>query len=113
MTETKSPSSHPAPSRGLTQARQDARSFAGNQEQSSSWKPLHASAPVSFMELRSRMCRWPIGDPHDFDTFRFCGCKCSPEAIYCESHEKLAFAPNRSRANPQIGTLPRISTKVA
>ena len=114
MTKTKSPISRPAPYGGLIQTRQDAaRHYTSNQEQSNSWKPLLASVPVRFMALRTGMCRWPIGDPRHLDTFGFCGCACSSEAIYCETHRRLAFAPNRVRTIPTSRNLPLPTTKVA
>jgi len=58
---------------------------------------LLESAPILFMQIRNGKCRWPIGDPRDFDSFRFCGCACAPEAIYCDTHKTMAFAPNRPR----------------
>ena len=98
MTKTKRPISRPAAYGGLIQTRQDAaRDYIGNQEFSNNWKPILASVPVRFMELRSGMCRWPIGDPHDLATFRFCGCPRSSKAIYCEAHKTLAFVPSRAR----------------
>jgi GcrA cell cycle regulator len=96
LTKTKRPISRPAASGGLLQTRQDAaRQNMANEERSK--KPLPASVPVRFMELRNSMCRWPIGDPHDFDSFRFCGCQRSSEAIYCETHMSLAFVPQRRK----------------
>jgi GcrA cell cycle regulator len=98
LTKTKRPISRPAASGELLQTRQDAASQnMASQERSNKWKPLPASVPVRFMELRNSMCRWPIGDPHDFDSFRFCGCRRSCEAIYCETHMTLAFVPQRRK----------------
>ena len=75
-----SPISRFAPIGGLIQTRQDAAChYMGNQEHGNNWKPLLASVPVSFMDLRIGMCRWPIGNPHHFETFRFCGCACSSD----------------------------------
>jgi hypothetical protein len=57
------------------------------------------SAPVvvsvKFMELRPSICRWPIGDPQHFETFRFCGCACPSEASYCKKHNAIAHPPSR------------------
>ncbi|MBI1867347.1 MAG: hypothetical protein HYS06_03480 [Methylocystis sp.] len=114
MTKTTSPISRPAPDGGLIQTRQDvARHYMGDQEHSNNWKPLLASVPVRFMDLRTGMCRWPIGDPHHLETFRFCGCACSSEAIYCETHKTLALAPNPARTLPTSRNLPLPTTKVA
>ena len=49
------------------------------------------------MELRPCMCRWPIGDPQHFATFRFCGSGCPSGAVYCKTHDAKAHAPNRPR----------------
>jgi hypothetical protein len=114
MTKTMSPISRPAPDGGLTQTRQDAaRHYMGNQLHSNNWKPLLDSVPVRFMEVRIGMCRWPIGDPHHLDTFRFCGCACSSEAIYCETHKKLASAPNRAKTIPMSRSIRLPTNKVA
>lgn len=114
MTKTNSATGRPAPDGGLIQTRQDvARHYNGSQEHGNNWKPLLASAPVRFMEIRTGMCRWPIGDPHYLETFRFCGCTCSSEAIYCETHTALALAPNRVRTFPRSRNLPLPTTKVA
>lgn len=114
MTNTKSPTTPPATAGGALQAREEAaREYTGKQEHSKSWKPLTNSSPVSFMALRTGMCRWPIGDPHQFETFRFCGCKCSVEAIYCTTHKKLASAPSRARIAPASRSLQLSSPKVA
>lgn len=99
MSKTETPMSRPAPDGGVIQTRRDAaRHYIDNQEHCNNWKPLLASVPVRFMDLRTGMCRWPIGNPHHLETFRFCGCACSPAAIYCETHRKLALTPNQARA---------------
>ena len=61
------------------------------QDRSDKWRPLEGTVPVTFMKHRNGMCRWPLGDPRDFDSFRFCGCACPGERIYCQAHEALAF----------------------
>jgi hypothetical protein len=66
-----------------------------NRKRRDHFAPLTATAPVKFIELRSSMCRWPIGDPQHFETFRFCGSSCLREASYCETHTAIAHAPNR------------------
>jgi hypothetical protein len=72
-----------------------------------------ASVPVRFMELRNGMCRWPIGDSHHLETFRFCGCVCSSEAIYCDAHKKLSLAPSRAKSLPMSRSLLSFTSKVA
>jgi len=114
MSKTKSPIGRPAPDGGLIQTRQNAaRHYMDNQEHSKNWKPLLASVPVRFVDLRAGMCRWPIGDPHHLDTFRFCGCACSSEAIYCETHKTLESVPNQNRTLATSRNLPLPTTRVA
>ena len=114
MSKAKSPISRFAPIGGLIQTRQDAaRHYMGNQEHGNNWKPLLASVPVSFMDLRIGMCRWPIGNPHHFETFRFCGCACSSEATYCETHRNMASSPTQARAVAPRKYLPPSATKAA
>ncbi len=73
-------------------------------------KPLAAAAepapnPVSredqdlfsLMDLKPRMCRWPVGDPQDQE-FGFCGCECIMGLPYCSEHAKQAYqAATRNR----------------
>jgi GcrA cell cycle regulator len=52
--------------------------------------------PVSLIDLREAMCRWPIGDPQQPD-FRFCGAKSPTGASYCEGHRRMAYQPVQDR----------------
>jgi GcrA cell cycle regulator len=52
--------------------------------------------PVSLVDLREAMCRWPIGDPQQPD-FRFCGAKSPTGASYCEGHRRMAYQPVQDR----------------
>lgn len=55
------------------------------------------SAPVTIMELRESMCRWPVGDPASPD-FRYCGCDAPiGEGPYCRFHARIAYQPTQSR----------------
>ncbi|VTZ49869.1 GcrA cell cycle regulator [Methylocella tundrae] len=59
--------------------------------------------PVTMLELRESMCRWPIGDPTQAD-FRFCGARKTPgEGPYCGCHAAIAYQPqqDRRRQRPQ------------
>lgn len=49
---------------------------------------------LKFMELRSRHCRYPIGDTRD-DTLRFCGADVKPgtSTPYCSYCHPLVYAP--------------------
>ena len=52
---------------------------------------------VSLMDLGSRMCRWPHGDPRD-DEFGFCGAEIVAGLPYCAEHAKVAYqAATRNR----------------
>ncbi|WP_395664383.1 GcrA family cell cycle regulator [Methylocella sp.] len=53
--------------------------------------------PVTIMDLREFMCRWPIGDPTQAD-FRFCGARRTPGGgPYCPCHSTLAYQPQHDR----------------
>ena len=53
--------------------------------------------PVTIMELRESMCRWPIGDPSSPD-FRYCGGEAPIGAgPYCRFHSRIAYQPTQSR----------------
>lgn len=52
---------------------------------------------VSIMEARGDHCRWPIGDPADIWTFRYCGGDASGDRSYCGFHAKLAYQPPATR----------------
>ncbi len=82
--------------------RQDAASqFIVAQAVSPKWTTLPGSRPVRLAQLRGDMCRWPIGDPQNFDAFRFCGCRRLLGDSYCAAHKKMAFAPAKAaRAVP-------------
>ncbi len=54
--------------------------------------------PVTIMELREAMCRWPLGDPTTAE-FRFCGGKkaAAGSGPYCAYHGRLAYQPLNDR----------------
>ncbi|SFK17218.1 GcrA family cell cycle regulator [Methylocapsa palsarum] len=53
--------------------------------------------PVTIMDLRESMCRWPIGDPTASE-FRFCGAKKIPGVgPYCACHAGVAYQPQLDR----------------
>lgn len=45
---------------------------------------------VAMVDLDSRMCRWPNGDPKE-EGFNFCGCESVPGLPYCEIHARVAY----------------------
>ncbi len=59
--------------------------------------------PVTILELRDSMCRWPIGDPTQPD-FRFCGARKTPGAgPYCACHSAIAYQPQHDRRRSKSG----------
>lgn len=53
--------------------------------------------PVTIVELRESMCRWPIGAPGSPD-FRFCGAaKRVGAGPYCAHHAGIAYQPQHDR----------------
>jgi GcrA cell cycle regulator len=55
------------------------------------------SEPVTILELRESMCRWPIGDPAQSE-FRFCGAKKLPgHGPYCACHSNIAYQTHHDR----------------
>jgi len=53
-----------------------------------------AECRVTIVDLKETMCRWPFGDPHDLEHFRYCGAH-AVQKPYCEEHRKLAGVPMR------------------
>ncbi len=52
---------------------------------------------MKLVDLDSRACRWPNGDPKE-ETFNFCGCDAVPGLPYCPEHARLAYqVPTRAR----------------
>ncbi|WP_324755084.1 GcrA family cell cycle regulator [Roseovarius sp. Pro17] len=51
---------------------------------------------LSLMELTSRTCKWPVGDPAT-DDFWFCGLTVQAGKPYCEAHVGVAFQPMSAR----------------
>lgn len=52
--------------------------------------------PVTIMELREGMCRWPLGDPATPE-FRYCGGKAEIGVTYCPYHSRMAYQPAQDR----------------
>ncbi len=50
---------------------------------------------VSLMELTSKNCHWPIGDPKNPD-FAFCGAA-TQHGPYCSGHKRMAYEPRTRR----------------
>lgn len=49
---------------------------------------------IKFIDLKERMCRWPLGDPQEPD-FAFCGCAAVPGLPYCADHTRMAYQVNK------------------
>ena len=56
---------------------------------------LAETVPVKFIELRSSMCRWPIGDPQNFEIRPVLRFSLPGYASYCETHTAIAHASSR------------------
>ncbi len=52
--------------------------------------------PVTIMELKETMCRWPLGDPSTSE-FRYCGGKSDVGVTYCPYHARMAYQPVQDR----------------
>lgn len=53
--------------------------------------PVKASEPITIIDLRPGMCKWPIGTPGE-PTFRFCGKSTLVHtASYCAGHAQEAY----------------------
>lgn len=50
-------------------------------------------APVTLLDLTSRMCRWPVDTA---EGVRFCGAPA--EGVYCAHHHAIAYVPAEQRA---------------
>jgi GcrA cell cycle regulator len=50
----------------------------------------------TLMQLTSRTCRWPVGDPRKAG-FHFCGAVPVQGKPYCEFHVGIAYAPPQRR----------------
>ncbi len=49
--------------------------------------------PTQLVDIKDRMCRWPIGDPKH-DDFHFCGGDATPGIPYCDVHAEVAYNVN-------------------
>ncbi len=58
--------------------------------------------PVSMIDLKDTMCKWPIGDPQE-EGFHFCGARKNNSGTYCEQHAQIAYNVNvRSKTIAEI-----------
>jgi GcrA cell cycle regulator len=52
---------------------------------------------IGLVDLTSKTCRWPIGDPKD-DDFHFCGKEIAIGEIYCAKHAAIAYTTPTQKA---------------
>ena len=45
---------------------------------------------VTLFAVRASQCRWPLGDPKDVESFRFCGARIDAGS-YCRAHGSIAY----------------------
>ena len=48
---------------------------------------------LTVADLSPPSCRWPVGDPADLATFRYCGVWSEEDRSYCPHHCGLAYRP--------------------
>lgn len=65
---------------------------------------------VSLVELKERMCRWPIGDPQEAG-FKFCGGPSEEGLPYCSHHCRTAYQVN-TKSKLRIDELSKIDLDV-
>jgi hypothetical protein len=81
----------------LEQGVADAAEFVDTQKGSANWIMLPGTKPIEFSKIRDGLCRWPLGEPRDFETFRFCGAVCDTDSTYCPGHAARATSQANSR----------------
>lgn len=60
-------------------------------------QPCDTGPLMNLLDLKPRMCRWPVGDPHE-EEFGFCGREVIMGLPYCCDHAKTAYqAATRNR----------------
>ncbi len=52
---------------------------------------------VTTLNLTSRTCKWPIGDPTQPD-FHYCGQPPQAGRPYCATHDDMSYQPQRRRS---------------
>jgi len=72
-------------------------------------KPTQPKKLKTLLDLESRDCRWPIGEPKQPD-FHFCGDPQLPGHPYCAHHWRMALEPSKPRYRPPLAVP---STKAA
>ncbi len=63
---------------------------------------------VSLMELKEKMCHWPIGDPKKAG-FHFCGDRSVPGLPYCGEHASVAYQGSVKRFSVNAADIAALS----
>lgn len=82
-----------------------------HKEQMRLHKSANAPRPnggVSLMDLKDRMCHWPIGDPQKAG-FHFCGDKGVPGLPYCAEHAAIAYQGSAKRFSVNANDIEHLS----
>jgi len=58
--------------------------------------PDESAFACTIVDLTDERCHWPIGDPSDIETFRYCGADADGRR-YCPRHHRLAHKANGYR----------------
>lgn len=54
---------------------------------------------ISIVDLHEWTCRYPIGDPQDWDAFGYCGAPIVElDKPYCESHCSICYVQREERS---------------
>lgn len=59
---------------------------------------------VTTLNLTSRTCKWPIGDPTQTN-FHYCGQLPQTGRPYCTAHDDMSYQPQRKRSAPPARSL--------
>jgi GcrA cell cycle regulator len=61
--------------------------------------PEESACAVTLMDAKQHHCRWPLGDPRDMQSLRFCGANKYEKYSYCKRHCLMAYRdpPERQR----------------
>jgi GcrA cell cycle regulator len=52
----------------------------------------------TLVDLKERMCKWPVGHPGEPD-FHFCGGEVRPNSPYCQEHHVMAYMPPKKKGS--------------
>jgi GcrA cell cycle regulator len=55
--------------------------------------PVQASAWITIVDLNESVCHFPAGNPHELETFRYCGASIGEGERYCGAHRRVMYQP--------------------